>query len=197
MSRIKPDFAAVFDATPTPFIVVAPPQFTIVAVNDAYLRATMSDRAALLGRTLFEAFPDDPADPGATGVRNLRASLERVIAERRRDVMAPQRYPIRRPEEERFEERWWRAVNAPVPGPDGEVEFIIHRVEDVTDIVRLCSASEAQTQLHQDQQTIIGSLRETASVLRRMISIDTVGVLFFDLSGRILEANRAFERITG
>jgi len=29
---------------------------------------------------MFDVFPDNPADVGATGVRNLRASLERVLA---------------------------------------------------------------------------------------------------------------------
>jgi len=194
---MRPDFTAVFEATPTPFLVVAPPEFTIVAVNDAYLRTTMTERADLIGRTLFDAFPDDPSDPNPTGVRNLRASLERVITERRPDVMAIQRYPIRRPADGGFEERWWSQVNAPVLGPGGEVTAIIHRAEDVTEIVKLRSESEAQSQLVRDQQALIGKLRDTESILRRVISIDTVGVLFFNLHGRILGANSAFERMTG
>ena len=60
--------------------MLVPPDFRIVAVNDAYLRATMTARPAILGCTLFEVFPDNPADPAATGVRNLRASLEQVLA---------------------------------------------------------------------------------------------------------------------
>jgi len=37
-------------------------------------------REAIVGRHMFDVFPDNPADVGATGVRNLRASLERVLA---------------------------------------------------------------------------------------------------------------------
>ena len=88
------DFRALFEATPTPFLVVAPPEFVITAVNDAYLRATHTRRAAILGQRLFDVFPDDPADPAATGVANLRASLERVVATGRTDAMAVQHYPI-------------------------------------------------------------------------------------------------------
>lgn len=41
------------------------------------------------------------------------------------------------------------------------------------------------------------ALRASEDRLRRAISIDTVGVLFFGLDGRMLDANRAFERMTG
>jgi PAS domain-containing protein len=134
----EPDFEALFHASPTPFLVLRPPQFTIVAVNDAYLRATMTDRDAIRGRGLFDVFPDNPNDPGASGVRNLRASLERVAASRRLDQMAVQKYDIRRPAAAGggFEERWWTPLNTPVVGPDGTVTSIIHWVEDVTELVR-------------------------------------------------------------
>lgn len=194
---MQPDFTAIFEATPTPFVVVAPPDFTIVAVNDAYLRVTMTRRADLIGRTMFEVFPLDPSAQNALGARDLRDSLERVLAERRQDLMAIQRYSIRPPGEDAFEERWWSPVNAPVLGSDGKVALIIHRVEDVTEIVRRRGEADARDQLVRDQQTLIGRVRDTESILSRVVSIETVGVLFFDLRGRILDANAAFERMSG
>ncbi len=77
------DFQLLFEAAPGLFLVLAP-DFTIVAASDAYLRATMTDRSAILGRGLFDVFPDNPEDPAATGARNLRASLEQVRADPRR-----------------------------------------------------------------------------------------------------------------
>ena len=41
------------------------------------------------------------------------------------------------------------------------------------------------------------ALRATAEQYRRFLSIGTVGVLFFDLDGRIRDANAAFERMSG
>ncbi len=41
------------------------------------------------------------------------------------------------------------------------------------------------------------ALRESEARLKRAISIDTVGVVFFDLDGRITEANGAFARMSG
>src|SRR5687768_1959273 len=109
MQRMQPvDFRALFDWAPDLYLVLEP-DLTIVAVSDAYLRATMTDRNKILGRHLFDVFPDNPADPTATGARNLRASLERVMARHVPDKMALQKYDIRRREEEGegFEERYW------------------------------------------------------------------------------------------
>src|SRR5437016_4991420 len=112
-----PDFRALFEAAPGLYLALLPdrPRFTIVAASSAYLRATLTRREDLLGRGIFEAFPDDPEDPGATGVANLRASLERVLEAGQPDTMALQKYSIERPEAEGagFEERFWSPVNFP------------------------------------------------------------------------------------
>ena len=69
LTGLSSGFEALFQAAPSPFLVVTPPNYTIIAVNDEYLRATMTERAAILGRGLFEVFPDDPNDPSADGTR--------------------------------------------------------------------------------------------------------------------------------
>ena len=136
-----PDFQALFEALPGLYLVLAP-DLTIVAVSDAYLQATMTTRESILARGIFDVFPDNPDDPEATGARNLRESLERVLQCRRPDAMAVQKYDVRRPETEggAFEVRHWSPLNSPVIGRDGEVAYIIHRVEDVTEFVRLKQA---------------------------------------------------------
>ncbi|GCD92785.1 PP2C family protein-serine/threonine phosphatase [Embleya hyalina] len=133
---VEVDYRALFAATRSPYLVLAP-DLLIVDVNEAYLRVTGRTREELLGRYLFDAFPGNPADPDADGVRNLGMSLERALATGEADTMAVQQYDI--PVVERpgvFEERWWSSVNAPVRGPDGEVAWLIHRVEDVTAFIR-------------------------------------------------------------
>ncbi|PYU93551.1 MAG: hypothetical protein DMG25_09110, partial [Acidobacteria bacterium] len=128
----------------------------IVAVSDGYLRATLTKREKILGHGILEVFPDNPDDPAATGVRNLRASLERVLRNKVSDTMAVQKYDIRKPESEGggFEERYWSPVNSPVFGPDKEpdkeIAYIIHRVEDVTEFVRLKQQGIEQNKLTQE-----------------------------------------------
>ena len=140
----SPDFQAAFEAAPTPFLVLNPDaEFTIAAVNPAYLRVTRTTSEQIVGRPLFEVFPDDPDQLDATGKANLKASLHRVLATRTTDLMAVQR---RHPRPEGgFEERHWLPVNAPMLSEDGTVVHIIHHVKDVTQSVRLQQEGVAQS----------------------------------------------------
>jgi PAS domain S-box-containing protein len=142
------DFRALFESAPGSYLVLSP-DLIIVVVSDAYLRATMTNREAIVGRHLFDVFPDNPEDPLADGVRNLRASLEAVVSRREADAMPVQKYDIRRPEGEGggFEERYWSPVNSPVLREDGELAYIIHRVEDVTEFVKLRQQRSEQSKL--------------------------------------------------
>jgi len=134
----SPDFRLLFESAPGLYLVLKP-DLTIVAVSNAYLKATMTTRKEILGRGIFDVFPDNPNDPNADGVRNLRASLERVLDQRTPDTMPVQKYDIRRPETEGggFEERHWSPVNTPVFAADRTIQYIIHRVEDVTEFLAL------------------------------------------------------------
>src|ERR1700746_911378 len=120
-----PDFQSLFQSAPGLYLVLTP-DLKIVAVSDAYLRATMTKRNEILGRGIFEVFPDNPEDPEATGVRNLRSSLARVLQWKIADTMAIQKYDIRKPETEGggFEERYWSPLNSPVLGPEKKVTYI-------------------------------------------------------------------------
>ncbi len=191
LTGLSSGFEALFQAAPSPFLVVTPPNYTIIAVNDEYLRATMTERAAILGRGLFEVFPDDPNDPSAEGTRYLRASLERAIAGRRTDNMRITFYPIPRPEAlgGGFEERWWSPRNAPVLGPNGDVVCIIHHVVDVTARVR---AERALIDSEEKFRTVFESIDEGFCIVEMQ----------FDAAGkatdyRFVDVNPAFERQTG
>ncbi|HLN29166.1 MAG TPA: ATP-binding protein [Gemmataceae bacterium] len=145
-----PDFRLLFESAPGLYLVLSA-DFNIVAVSEAYLCATMTKREHILGRGIFDAFPDNPNDPAATGASNLDASLKRVLRDRVPDSMAVQKYDIRRPEADggEFEERYWSPVNSPIFGPDGEIAYIIHRVDDVTEFVRLRQQGADQEKLTQ------------------------------------------------
>lgn len=132
-----PPFRQLFEQAPGLYLVLTPAHSEIVAVSNAYLAATMVTREQIMGRSVFEVFPDDPADGAATGASALSASLARVRRTAQPDVMAVQRYSIRREARANaaFELRYWSPINSPVLDAGGRVAFIIHRVEDVTDYV--------------------------------------------------------------
>jgi PAS domain-containing protein len=130
------DYAAVFRDFPGA-VALLTPEFTYADMNRMYLEVAGRTREELLGRNVFDAFPDNPADPYATGTRNVRASLQRVLATGERDVMPLQRYDVEVPGRPGvFEERYWSPINTPIFGSDGRVALIAHRVEEVTEIAR-------------------------------------------------------------
>lgn len=140
--------ASLVDAMPDRYLILAP-DLTIVAATDAYLSASMTRREDIVGRPLFEVFPDNPDDPHADGKTNLGASLDRVRRLLRPDAMAVQKYDIRRPASEggRFETRYWSPRNSPVLDDDGRLRYIVHRVEDVTELVRMREDESARHQM--------------------------------------------------
>jgi PAS domain S-box-containing protein len=126
------DYGGLFQAMPTAYLVMSP-DFTILSANAAYLKLTRRSSAELVGRYLFEAFPDNPHDPHANGVANLRASLMRVLATGRPDRMPLQRYDVAAEAgDSHYQIRYWKPSNTPVCDAAGAVTCIIHSVEEVT-----------------------------------------------------------------
>jgi signal transduction histidine kinase len=168
------DFRLLFEGSPDILLVLLPdtPRFTIVAATDSRLAVTNTTREGTFGRGLFDVFPDNPDDTAATGTSNLRASLDRVIATRASDTMAVQKYDVRGADGT-FEARYWSPRNIPILSPAGEVRFILHRVEEVTELVR---ASEQGEELR-------GRTREMeVEVLKRSRELS-------EANGRLREAN--------
>jgi two-component system, cell cycle sensor histidine kinase and response regulator CckA len=179
----SPEYRAVFDSAPGNFLLLDP-ALTIVGVTDAYCAATMTVRDQILGRHIFDVFPDNPSDPAATGVRNLRASLDRVLEYRKANRMPLQRYDIRRPASEGggFEERYWSPLNCPVLGPDGSLRHIIHAVEDVTEVAQL------KRKLQEDE-TLRAELRQSENQIEAEMSLRVEAV---EANKRLGESERRY-----
>ncbi|MFC0431938.1 hybrid sensor histidine kinase/response regulator [Kutzneria buriramensis] len=154
------DYRRLFEHLPSPYLLMTA-DFTIVTINNAYARATMIDPAEVAGRPMFEVFPDNPDNPNANGVRNLRRSLQTVVETRRADAMALQRYDIREPDG-RFVVRYWSPINSPILDDAGRVVLIVHRVQDVTELVNLREEDRerAAAQLEQMEADLFSRARE-------------------------------------
>jgi PAS domain S-box-containing protein len=129
----------------------------IIAASEAYLRATATRREDILGRSIFDLFPVKLDNPGMTGVRNLRASFEKVLRERAADMITAQKYSVRRlAEEDNFEEQFWNLLNTPVLDRDGRVIYIIHRIEVVTqNVEQALRESEARFRVLADSAPVL------------------------------------------
>jgi len=129
------DYKIVFEQTPG-MCLILDPTFRIIAQNLTHARATLSTERSIVGKGLFEVFPDNPDDPYAKGVAAVRESLLKVMKTRRADTMPIIRYDVR-PHSGNFQQRYWAITNTPILGEDGFVHWIINRAEDVTGLVQL------------------------------------------------------------
>jgi signal transduction histidine kinase/FixJ family two-component response regulator len=164
------DFRALFEAVPGRYLVLAP-DLVIIAVSDAYTRMTMTVRGAIVGRPIFDVFPDNPQNANAAAANALRASLDRVLEVGRPDAMAVQKFLAPRPITDGggLEERYWSALNTPVYDAMGELRWIIHRVQDVTDLVKLRVGQEARETQILEQQRAIEQLHAANHELARRV----------------------------
>jgi diguanylate cyclase (GGDEF)-like protein/PAS domain S-box-containing protein len=180
------DFRAIFEGAPANFVVLDR-AFTIVAVSDAYLQVTGRRREDLVGRDVFDAFPDNPDDPRADGGPNLRRSLQRVLQRRRRDAMPLQRHDMRDPATGQFRERYWEPVNVPILDEEGEVAYVVQRTEDVTDAL-LGARREAQQ---------IAAIRSSERQLEAAQLMASLGSWEYRVRDRSLTVSAGFRELYG
>ena len=181
----------VFESMPGNLLVLDPEHYEIVAVSDAFLKATMTHREQIMGREFFSVFPGDPDELLGDGARNLRRSLERVRTEGVSDVMGVQRYPMIRPDSQGggFEERYWSPVNSPVKDATGRVAYIVHRIEDVTEIVRSGNSTH---------RPLLARLDESAAQQELDVVLRSQELRAANIALREQEANlRMVERLLG
>ncbi len=186
-------YQQLFEASPHPYMILgADDRFTIMAVNERYLQVTNRERAAMVGRGLFEVFPNDPNDPQSTSVSDLRASLHRVINSKQADVMSVQQYDITATDgSAEFVRKYWSPVNTPVLDAQGNITCIIHHAEDVTEFIL---DRERAVQNNQDSQALLHTVsaraeRMQAEIMQRTAEVKVANRAFKDAMEELSRLN--------
>lgn len=177
------DLQRIFDALPGIFLVVAnDADYTMVAASEDRLRATMTRRDEVIGRPLFEVYNGAEAP----GVNLLRASLAEVVRTGQPQKLKTVGYPLRLPNEkdERYEDRYWDVVNVPVLDEQGQVSYIIHQVEDVTESLL-------------EQESAALRLRESDERLNAALLASGTGTFYWDLRNNRLDMDLPMQRLFG
>ena len=126
-------FSRLFDAAPGRMLVLEPETHVIVTGTAAFTQAAGKDPSEFYGRSLFDTFPPNPGEGGRREMTRLRESLRRVERAREADILPVMRYAVA-DSDGVLRNRFWSVINAPVLNDAGELDFIILRVLDVTDL---------------------------------------------------------------
>lgn len=150
------------ETAPGAFLVLSPDLYILTA-SDLYLEATKTEREALRGRHIFDAFPDNPDLPEADGMKNINASLQEVLRTKKRHVMNFQRYDV--PDiahPGKFITRYWDPSHTPVLDDNGEISYIVQLATNVTDQVLM------GRQLAQSRNAQVESALEVSSLTSKL-----------------------------
>lgn len=143
---------SVFESLPGLYLIISP-DFYIQAVSDAYLQETFTLREKIMGKYIFDVFPDNPKAPEANAATNLAASFQQVLSSRKAHTMDFLQYDLPDPNsEDSFIERFWSPVNTPVLNQEGEVMYIIHHVSNITEKIK--AAQKLQKSKDREQSTM-------------------------------------------
>lgn len=157
------DYHAIFEASPSATLVLSP-EFVIMDANPAYQKLVGRALEEITGINLFDAFPQENASEPAV----LQASLHRVLENRAQDVAGFVRHDIEEPDRPGvFTERYWSLVNSPVLDSDGRVALVVHRLEEITDLV-LASGPDVDHRHRQMQLELYARSRELQRVNERL-----------------------------
>lgn len=107
-----------------PCITIDPrPGLLIADINPAGALELMQSPAELIGRHLFEAFPENAATLETEGLANIFALLVAVMATGEPQILNEQRYDIHTIGAVPVERHWWIKAT-PLFDTDGQVAFI-------------------------------------------------------------------------
>ncbi|MFI5631117.1 PP2C family protein-serine/threonine phosphatase [Streptomyces sp. NPDC051664] len=173
MAEPEIDYAAVFQALPGAAALLTP-QLIYADANEQFLRTLGRTREQVIGSYLPDDFRDNPDDPAAAVVLNIQASLLRVAETGELDIMEVRRADLESPDRPGVrDERYWSWINTPVFGPDGRVALLLHRVEEVTELIR---AREVALSLQEAMLPASRPLGRHPAAVRYRPAVDTLHV---------------------
>lgn len=144
--------------------------------NDAYIPLIRARHPVALGRPILDTFPEI-AESYAPFVERVRSGESVVLHD--------QLY--RYPRMGQQEDAWFDLSYSPVRDEKGDVAGVLAIGLETTARI-LAERAKAQAS---------AVLRQSEDRLRRVLETEAVGVLFFDYTGTVVDANEVFLRMTG
>lgn len=158
------NFEAIFLDAPVP-VMVLDRQLQFVTANDAYLAMVSKPKEDLIGRYVFDVFPEEP--------ERVKAMVEifNKVFEGDRPVF--KEIPFTLEVDGRQTEHWWTASHAPVAGPDGTIKYLVQYSENVTEQVQLRELKDAMLG---EMQHRIGNFFAVVGAIGRQVARNAADV---------------------
>lgn len=140
-------------------IMVLDRELRFVMASDLYLKTVGMRLDDLLGRHVFEAFPEEDVRR-----QPLEQSM-RLALQGEGNAIERLAYSIPDPTDRtRMTQAWWRCRHNPLFNPDGSVGHVVQITENVTDLVR---AEELKTAIGHELQHRVSNLLSLVDIVAR------------------------------
>ena len=162
-----------------------------VTASDMYLATVGRSLEELVGRNLFEVFPESEERR-----RPLEDSMRRAL---RGEGNAIERLPYAIPDPEdhsRMKESWWRCRHNPLINPDGSIDHLVQITENITDLVH---AEEQKNAIAQELQHRVANLLGLVQVVARRTagSVESLPTFLERFDGRMQSMARTHSYLIG
>jgi PAS domain S-box-containing protein len=137
----------IFQHAPVAIAILKGPQHVFEFANDSYLE--VAGRAAVIGRTIREVFPELDGQ----GIYEL---LDSVYASGQPFMADSLRVQMRRRGAEALDDVYFKFVYQPMPGPSGEIEGIAVVATDVTDLANARRDAEGANRAKDEFLAMLG-----------------------------------------
>jgi PAS domain S-box-containing protein len=152
-SKSSLDFKALFEGAPDLFIVLLP-NLTIVSVSDAFANTIFVNKEEIVGTYLFDVFLDNPESKNK---ETISKAIELLNSDNENKIIPNipiQKFDIRN-SKGITDEKYWSLTLKPIFEKPNQLQYIILRVEDVSEIVKL---KKQQSDVHSITADLSGSL---------------------------------------
>jgi len=129
------NYQTLFAALPERYVVfdVTEPGFKMIAASENYLAVTDKTLEEIIGKSLFDVFPDTSDEALRTGKGELQRSLETVVQNGKPDSTGVIRYDLA-DKTGKMGVRFWQATHYPIY-ESGVLVAIVQSTADITDII--------------------------------------------------------------
>jgi PAS domain S-box-containing protein len=130
-------FFKIFDDSPTPTVILEGkfPNIVIKTVNLAYANLTGRTCEELIGMPFFVSNPHPGMRLSQKTYEDVKQSIAKVYTKKTTIKTPLQKFLKPIPNSTNFETLYLEATNTPVLNNDGEIDFVIRSMQNVTDII--------------------------------------------------------------
>jgi PAS domain S-box-containing protein len=176
----KLDFESLFKILPERYVVfeAKSPDYTILAASSQYQKVTDKALDELIGKKLFDVFPDTSSQAKKTGKGDLQTSLDTVIETKRPESTGIIRYDLA-DENGDMQIRYWQATHYPIIEA-GVCKAILQSTADVTEMV------------HTNEELRLANLK-----LEDALTAGLVGSWSWDIKKNLVTADKGLAHLFG